>query len=79
MKTVVCLICAALIALPALPWVDNAVEGFQADLRQNLSCTAATYAALDVDATEADYDRAEELCSAEMLEGRPTGPPLQMN
>jgi hypothetical protein len=31
---------------------------------------------LDVDATEADYDRAEKLCSVEMLEGRPTGPPL---
>jgi hypothetical protein len=52
------------------------VEGFQADLHLSLSCTAATYAALDVDATEADYDRAEKLCSAEMLEGRPTGPPL---
>jgi hypothetical protein len=55
------------------------VEGFQADMHQNLSCTAATYAALDVDASEADFDRAEELCSAEMLEGRPTGPPLQVN
>jgi hypothetical protein len=79
MKIFVCLICTALIGLPALPWVNNAVEGFQADMHQNLSCTAATYAALDVDASEADFDRAEELCSAEMLEGRPTGPPLQMN
>lgn len=76
MKTFACLVCVALVGLPALPWVDNAVEGFQAELHHSLSCTAATYAALDVDATEADYDRAEELCSAEMLEGRPTGPPL---
>jgi hypothetical protein len=76
MKTFACLICAALIGLPAVPWVKNAVDGFQADLHQSLSCTAATYAALDTDATEADYDRAEKLCSAEMLEGRPVGPPL---
>ena len=49
------------------------MDGFQADLHESLACTAATYAALDVDSTEADYDRAEELCSAELLEGRPTG------
>jgi hypothetical protein len=73
MKTVACLICGAVIGLPG---VEHAVEGFQADLHLSLSCTAATYTALDVDATEADYDRAEKLCSAEMLEGRPTGPPL---
>jgi hypothetical protein len=30
------------------------VEGLQADLHLNLACTAATYAALDTDATEAD-------------------------
>jgi hypothetical protein len=65
MKTVACVICAALIGLVALPEAQRAVEGFQADLRENLACTAATYAALDGDATEADFERANELCPAE--------------
>jgi hypothetical protein len=64
-KTVVCLICTSLLALPALPHARQAVQDLQADLRNNLACTAATYAALDADATEADYDRALEHCSAE--------------
>jgi hypothetical protein len=79
MKTFACLICAALIGLPALPWVARAAEGFQADLHQSLSCTAATYAALEEDATEADYDRAVELCPDDpdpLEEGRPARPPL---
>jgi hypothetical protein len=62
MKTVACVICAALIGLVGLPEVERVMNGFQADLRENLSCTAATYAALNGDATEADYERAEELC-----------------
>jgi hypothetical protein len=62
MKIFACLACAAAIALPALPWVDRGVERFQADLHQNLSCTAATYAAVEEDATEADYERAVEFC-----------------
>jgi hypothetical protein len=62
MKTVVCLIFAALLALPR---AGQAVEGFQDDLRRNLACTAASYAALDDDATEADYARAVELCPAD--------------
>jgi hypothetical protein len=77
-KSFVCLACVAAIALPALPWVDRAVERFQADLHQNLSCTAATYAALEEDATEADYERAVELCPEdpdELHEGRPCGRP----
>ena len=83
MKIFVCLACAALIALPALPWVERAVEGFQADLHQNLSCTAATYAALDDGATEADYERALELCPSEPdplgeREGRPCGRPSEV-
>ena len=62
MKTFVCLACAGAIALPALPWVERAVDEFQGHLHRNLSCTAATYAALEEDATEADYERAVELC-----------------
>jgi hypothetical protein len=49
----------------ALPRVERAVEGFQADLRRNLACVGATYAALAEDATEEDYDRAAELCPAD--------------
>jgi hypothetical protein len=41
------------------------VEGFQADLHENLACTAATYAALADGGTEADYERAAELCPAD--------------
>jgi hypothetical protein len=62
MKVFAYLACAALIALPALPWIERAVEGFQADLHQNLSCTAATHVALEDDATEAEYERAVEVC-----------------
>lgn len=62
MKTVAYLICAALIALVAMPQAAQVMRGFQADLRENLACTAATYAALDGDAAEADYERATKLC-----------------
>lgn len=65
MKTAVWLICAAVFALPALPRAERAVERFQADLRRNLSCTAPTYAALAEEATEADHQRAAELCPAD--------------
>jgi hypothetical protein len=61
MKTFACLICAASMALVALPRAGQAVEEFQAELRRNLACTAATYAAFDTEA-DADFDRAEELC-----------------
>jgi hypothetical protein len=62
MKTFACAVCAALIGLVGLPRAQHALEAFQADLRENLACTAATYAALDSDATEADYERASKLC-----------------
>jgi hypothetical protein len=58
----VCLICAGLMALPALPQAADAVQGLRDDLRRNLACTAASDAALDDDATEADYARAVERC-----------------
>jgi hypothetical protein len=45
--------------------VKRALEGFQADLRRNLACVGATYAALAEDATEEHYDRAAELCPAD--------------
>jgi hypothetical protein len=63
-----------------LPWVERAVEGFQGELHRNLSCTAATYAALEKDATEADYERAERLCPEDpdlLQKGRPVGRPSQ--
>jgi hypothetical protein len=64
-KTVAYLICAALLMVFALPRAEQAVKGVQGDLRRNLACTAATMAALDDDATEADYERAAELCPAD--------------
>ncbi len=65
MKPVACVICAALIGLVARPRAQPVVEGFQADLRENLACTASTYAALDGDATVADFERAARLCPAD--------------
>lgn len=64
-KILACLICAALTMVFAVPRVEQAVKGAQADLRRNLSCTMAAMAALDDDATEADYERAVELCPAD--------------
>ena len=64
MKTLVCLIFAALLAAPSLQRAGEAVTQLQDDLRRNLACTAATYAALDVDATEDDFARAEQHCQA---------------
>jgi hypothetical protein len=61
MKTVVAVTRAALAGLVGLPEAERVINGFQADLRENLSCTAATYAALDADATEADYARGRAL------------------
>jgi hypothetical protein len=58
-------ICAALLALPALPRAGQTVTRFHADLRRNLACTAASYAALDADATKADYASAEEYCATD--------------
>jgi siderophore synthetase component len=62
-KTFVCLICAAVLALPTLERAGEAVAGLQEELRRNLTCTAATYAALETDAAEADFARAEALCA----------------
>jgi hypothetical protein len=64
-KILACLICAALTAVFAVPRVEQAVKGAQAELRRNLACNMATMAALDDDATEADYERAAELCPAD--------------
>ena len=79
MKTFACLICLALVGLIGLPRAPQTMEEFQGDLHRNLACTAATYAALDHDATEADFDRAEEICAAGSeaydAEGRPCGRP----
>ena len=79
MKTFACLICLALVGLVGLPWTQRAMEEFQGDLHRNLACTAATYAALDYDATEAEFDRAEAICAAGSetydAEGRPCGRP----
>ena len=66
MKTVAYLACAALIALVALPQAAQLMKQFQADLRENLACTAAN-AALEGDATEAEYERATRLCPDDPL------------
>jgi hypothetical protein len=65
-KTLACLICAALTMVYAVPRMEEAAKGMQSDLRRNLSCTLATYAALDDDATEADFERAAELCPEDL-------------
>ena len=62
MKTFACLICVALIAVFGLPRAEQAAKTFEVNLRQNIACTAAMYAALDTEA-EADFERAEELCA----------------
>jgi hypothetical protein len=61
-KTLLCLICAALLAQPTISRAGQAVTQLQDDLRRNLTCTAATYAALDAEATEDDFARAEKHC-----------------
>jgi hypothetical protein len=61
-KTFVCLISAVVLAWPTFERAGRYVADFQDDLRRNLSCTAATYAALDSGA-EADLERAERLCA----------------
>jgi hypothetical protein len=62
-KTLVCLIGAAVLALPTISQAGQAVAGIQDDLRRNLACTAATYAALEADASEEDLVRADEYCA----------------
>jgi hypothetical protein len=62
-KTLARFICATLLALPTISPAGQAVAGLQDDLRRNLACTAATYAALEADASEEDLARADEYCS----------------